>query len=119
MKEINFYKTEFGDCPIEQFLNSLTSKQAQKVLWVLKLLEEAPVPPAQYFNKLVDSGDIWEVKVPMGYDIFQLLGFEDEQLMIFNHAFQNPSQKNQLQEELKIADERKRDYFNRKQITTL
>ncbi|MEN8215944.1 MAG: type II toxin-antitoxin system RelE/ParE family toxin [Pseudomonadota bacterium] len=114
MKEVHFYKTESGDCPIEQFLNELSAKQAQKVLWVLQLIEEVSVLPAQYFNKLADTEDIWEISVQMSHNIFELLGFEDEQLMVLNHAFQNPSQKNQLQEEIKIAESCKRDYLNRK-----
>ncbi len=116
MNEVHFYKTESGDCPIEQFLNSLTGKQAQKVLWVLQLLGDASVPPAQYFKRLPDTDDIWEVRVPMGHDIFELLGFMDEQLMVLNHAFQNPTEKNQLQEEVKIAESRKQEYLNRKPL---
>jgi len=115
MNEVHFYKTESGDCPIEQFLNSLTGKQAQKVLWVLQLLGDAPAPPAQYFKILADTEYIWEVKVPMGYDLFELLGFMDGQSMVLNHAFQNPAGKNQLQEEIKIAESRKQEYLNRKQ----
>jgi DNA-binding HxlR family transcriptional regulator len=114
MKEVHFYKTESGDCPIEQFLNELTAKQARKVLWVLQLIEDVSVLPAQYFNKLADTEDIWEISVQMSHNIFELLGFEDEQLMVLNHAFRNPSHKNQLQEEIKIAESCKRDYLNRK-----
>jgi hypothetical protein len=39
MKEIHFDRTESSYCPIEEFLNSLTGKQAQKVVWVLQLIE--------------------------------------------------------------------------------
>ncbi len=116
MKVLNFYKTESGHCPVEVFLNSLTSQQAQKVIWVLQLLEEAPVPPAQYFNKLIEVEDIWEIKVPVKYHVINLLVFfETEQLIVLTHGFMGPSQKGQLQEEIKIADLRKQDYFNRKQ----
>lgn len=114
MKEVHFYKTESGDCPIKQFLKSLTGKQAQKVVWVLQLFEDVPTPPSQYFNKLANAEDIWEITVLIGHDLFDLLGFKDGQLMVLNHAFQNISPKNQLQEEIKIAGSRKQDYFNRK-----
>ncbi len=33
-----FYRTEKGQCPVEEFLDSLPSKVAQKVTWVLKLI---------------------------------------------------------------------------------
>jgi hypothetical protein len=41
MKEIIFYKLKSGKSPIEEFLDSLSSKEAQKVVWVLQLIEEA------------------------------------------------------------------------------
>jgi phage-related protein len=114
MKEINFYKTDLGKCPIEEFLNSLTGKQAQKVVWVLKLIEELKTPPAQYLKKLVNTDDIWEVRVQLGNNIFRLLGFfENEQSLILNHAFVKKTQKTPSQE-IEIAESRKKDYFNRK-----
>ena len=53
MREILFYRTESGSSPVEDFLDSLESKQAQKVAWVLQLIEELDVVPSQYFKKLV------------------------------------------------------------------
>jgi len=35
MREIKFYKTESGKRPIDDFLEALSSKQSQKVTWVL------------------------------------------------------------------------------------
>ncbi len=46
MKEIVFYRTESGKCPVEEFLDSLTAKQAQKVVWVLNLIEELDDVPS-------------------------------------------------------------------------
>lgn len=39
MKKILFYKTKQGKSPIEDFLDSLSTKEVQKVLWYLNLLE--------------------------------------------------------------------------------
>ena len=75
MRTISFYRTESGDCPVEGFLDSLTGKQAQKVLWVLQLIEELNRVPSQYFKKLVDTDEIWEVRVQFGSNIFRMLGF--------------------------------------------
>ena len=75
MREISFYKTTAGKSPVEEFLDSLTGKQAQKVAWVLRLIEEIDKVPAQYFKKLPGTADIWEVRVQMGGDIVRLLGF--------------------------------------------
>jgi len=40
MRTVTFYRLPNGQSPIESFLDSLTGKQAQKVLWVLPLIEE-------------------------------------------------------------------------------
>jgi hypothetical protein len=39
MREIVFYRKNDGHSPIEEFLDSLSSKEAKKVAWVLKLIE--------------------------------------------------------------------------------
>ncbi|WP_293131717.1 hypothetical protein [Okeania sp. SIO3I5] len=58
MREILFYKTDSGYCPVEDFIDSLSGKQAQKVLWVLRLVEELDSVPSQYLKKLVNTNDI-------------------------------------------------------------
>jgi len=40
MKEILFYKMPSGKSPIDDFLDSLSSKETKKVVWVMKLVEE-------------------------------------------------------------------------------
>ncbi len=77
MRTINFYRLLNGNSPVEQFLDFLAGKQAQKVLWVLQLIEELEVIPRQYFKKPADSEGIWEVRIQFGNDIFRLLGFFD------------------------------------------
>ncbi|MCV6637325.1 type II toxin-antitoxin system RelE/ParE family toxin [Candidatus Albibeggiatoa sp. nov. NOAA] len=114
MKEIHFYQTESGHNPITDFLDSLSSKQAQKVIWVLKLIEEMDNIPTQYLKKLVNTDDIWEVRVVISGNAFRLLGFfEDEQLIVLNHAFQKKTQKTPLKD-IKLAETRKREYLSRK-----
>ena len=58
MKQINFYRNEKGRCYVEEFLDSLNGKQAQKVVWVLRLIEELDTVPSQYLRKLVNTDDI-------------------------------------------------------------
>ena len=115
MREIHFYRTSTGSCPIEEFLDSLDGKQAQKVAWVLQLVEEMDNVPVQYFKKLVNTDGIWEVRVQISGNIFRLLGFlENERLVILNHAFQKKTQKTP-RKEIKIAESRMNDYLNRRQ----
>ncbi len=114
MRTIRFYRSDSGACPIIDFLDSLSGKQARKVTWTLRLIEEMPVVPTKYFKKLVNTDDIWEVRVQCGNDIFRLLGFFDgESVVILNHGFQKKTQKTP-KKEIQIAESRKKEYPNRR-----
>ena len=114
MRKIHFYRTESGYCPAEKFLDSLSGKQAQKVAWVLRLIEEMENIPAHYFKKLVNTRDIWEVRIQADGDIFRLLGFlENKHLFILTHACQKKTQKIP-QKESRVAERRKQDYLRRR-----
>ncbi|CCI20236.1 Genome sequencing data, contig C287 (modular protein) [Microcystis aeruginosa PCC 9807] len=114
MKEIVFYRTQSGASPVEDFLNSLSGKQAQKVLWVLRLIQELDSVPSQYLKKLVNTDDIWEVRVQVGNNIFRLLGFfVESDLIILTNGFAKKTQKTPSQE-INLAQQRKRDYLNRR-----
>ena len=94
-------------------MDSLTGKQAQKVVWVLRLIEELEIVPHQYFEKLVNTEDIWEVRVQFGGDIFRLLGFfAGSSLLILTNGFAKKSQKTPRQE-IDLATRRKGEYLSR------
>ncbi|OVE77055.1 hypothetical protein BVX97_00050, partial [bacterium E08(2017)] len=66
------------------------------------------------FQKRVNTDDIWEVRVKIGSNIFRLRGFFDgSKLVVISHAVQKKTQKTPRQA-IKLAEERKRDYFRRK-----
>ena len=99
---------------MEDFLGSLKSKQLQKVTWTLKLIEDLPIVPSQYFKKLINTDDIWEVRVLIKNDIFRILGFFDrDDLVVLNYAFQKKTQKIPPRA-IKTAEKRKKDYFERR-----
>jgi phage-related protein len=116
MREIKFYRSSSGRCPIEDYLDSLSGKQVQKVAWVLQIIEELEVVPTKYFKKLVNTDDIWEVRVQLGNNIFRLLGFfQDEQLVILTNGFTKKDQKTP-KNEIELAEQRKKEYLSRKEI---
>ena len=75
VREVIFYKTSTGRSPVEEFFDTLSSKQAQKVAWVLNLVEELDMVPTPYFHKIPGTDDLWEVRAKAGSNIFRLLGF--------------------------------------------
>ena len=113
MRTINFYKTDAGISPVEEFLDSLNSEQAQKVVWVMQLIEELEMPPKQYFKKLKNTDDIWEIRVIYSGSIFRILGFFlDHSVFIATNGFQKKTQKTPAAEILR-ATRYKRDYLRR------
>ncbi len=113
VREIIFYKTENGKCPVEEFLDSLTSKQAKKVTWVMSLVETIETVPKQYLKKLESSDGIWEIRIDFGSDTFRLLGFMHKgNLVILTNAFAKKSQKTPSSE-IKLAEQRKMDHLER------
>lgn len=111
---ILFYRDHDGRSPVEDFLDSLPTKHALKVTWVLSLIEELDRVPKTYFKLLTNTEGIWEVRAQVGNNIFRLLGFfENDHLVILTHGFQKKSQKTPKQE-ISLAQSRKPDHLRRK-----
>lgn len=80
----------------------------------MSLVEDLDNVPGQYFQKMVNTDHLWEIRVKAGSDIFRILGFFDGATMVvLSHAFQKKTQKTP-QQAIRLAQERKLDYFRRK-----
>jgi len=52
------------------------------------------VVPTQYFQKMINTDDLWEIRVKVVGDIFRILCFLDgRKLVVLSHAFQKKTQK--------------------------
>lgn len=115
MKTIAFYRTVAGNCPVEDHLDNLTDAQVTKIAWVLKLIREIDHVPSKYFKKLVNTDDIWEVRIDVGKNTFRLLGFYyGKELIILTNSFQKKTQKTP-KNEIELAEKRKKEYLSRRQ----
>ena len=113
VREVKFYRTSTGRSPVQEFLDTLSSKQAQKTAWVINLVEDLNVVPGQYFQKMSNTDDLWEIRVKVASNIFRFLGFFDgSKLVVLSHAFQKKTQQTPLHA-IRLAEERKKDYFRR------
>jgi phage-related protein len=116
MRAIHFYRLDNGNCPVEEYLDTLSNKQVEKVFYVLELVESLDIIPRKFFKKLESTDDIWEVRVQLGNNIFRLLGFFDgAELIVLNHAFTKKTQKIP-NNDIKIAEQRKKDYSLRRRM---
>ena len=113
MREIQFYRTLSDSCPVEEVFDTFSDKQVEKVLWVLRLIRDIDFIPKEYFKKLVNTDDIWEIRVKSGDNIFRILGFfYKNDIIILTNGFIKKTQKIPLKE-IKLAQDKKKDYFER------
>lgn len=114
MKQIMFYKTASGNCPVQEHLDGLPDKTVQKIVWVLRLVRDLERVPANYMKKLVNTDDIWEVRVDVGRNTFRLLGFfAGRELVVLTNSFQKKKQETP-QSEIRLAEARKNEYLKRR-----
>jgi len=115
IRKVIFFQLDNGRVPVAEFLDSLSNKQVEKIFFVLDLIESLEHVPARFLKKLGSTDDIWEVRIQYAGNIFRLLGFFDgHNLIVLNHAFAKKTQK-VPRKEIKIAEQRKADYFSRRQ----
>ena len=112
-RTIEFYHTENGKCPVEEFIDALNGKDAQKVLWVFRLVESLDRVPFQYFKKLVGTEDIWECRVPALAGTFRFFSFFfEENKLIITHGYSKKTQKTDPRE-IRRAERYRQDYIKR------
>lgn len=114
IRDVKFYKTADGFCPVLEFIDSLSGKAARKVTWTLSLLEELESLPSTYFKKLVNTDGIWEVRVSLGSDIYRIFCFfAGNSVVILTHGLVKKTQKTPPSE-IDRAEAYKREYLSRR-----
>lgn len=113
VREIIFFETDFGEKPVEQFLDSLDSAPRAKVVWTLELLRTQQMVRLRNFEKKLAGSDLWEVRTEYAGNIYRLLAaFMKNNRVILLHAFQKKSQKTPRQD-MEIAELRQKRYLQR------
>ncbi|HLG29665.1 MAG TPA: type II toxin-antitoxin system RelE/ParE family toxin [Candidatus Brocadiales bacterium] len=111
---VTFYKTADGKCPVRDFLDSLPGKVAQKVTWVLNLLEDLDIVPSSYFKKLGGTEEIWECRIKFGSNAYRIFCFfTDSSVVVLTHGFVKKSQK-LPKHEIEKAEAYRRDFLRRR-----
>ena len=113
-RTVVFYKTVDGKRPIKNFLDSLSGKAAQKITWILSLLEDLDIVPSSYFKKLSGTEEILECRVKfssIAYRIFCF--FADNSVIALTHGVIKKSQRTPKYE-IEKAEAYRRDFFKRR-----
>ncbi|MGI9172509.1 MAG: type II toxin-antitoxin system RelE/ParE family toxin [Chthoniobacterales bacterium] len=112
MREIIFYKSDFGDKPVEQFLSDLEPSARAKMVRSLEMLRALPVVPSKFWYKMSDQ-KLWGVRAEYAGNIYRVLATTAKgNRVILLHGFQKKTQKTPKQD-MEIAQQRQKRYFQR------
>ncbi len=111
-REIVFYKKSTGECPTEEFLDSLPKKLLIKILSVFKLVENEEIISKRFFKKLTGTS-LFEIRVMWESNIYRFpCFFEKNNIVILTHGFQKKTMKTP-KKELDKAEKYYNDYIRR------
>ena len=109
---IDFYVTESGKCPVEEFIGSLEPKMQAKVLRTIDLLEANGTDLREPYSKSVGGG-IFELRIKQGSDISRVLYFFFAgNMAILTNGFMKKSQRTPPGEK-ELAKKYRDDYERR------
>ena len=112
MFDIDFYRTESGKCPTEEYLDSLNKKLRAKTLRSISILEEFGNELRHPISGPLDDG-IFELRTITGNDITRILYFFlVGEKIILTHGFTKKTQKTPLRE-IEKAKIYRQDYMKR------
>ena len=109
---IGFLRTEGGGCPVEDFLDGLAPKDAQKVLWVFRLIESLERVPTTYLKKLTGSQEIWEVRAQGARQACRALAFRHGDTLWVMNGYSKKSGRTDARG-IRRADRMRRDFIVR------
>ena len=109
---VEFYETEDGKKPVEEFLDSLNDKMAAKMVGLMELLEEKGNELRMPYSEALGDG-IFELRCKQGTDITRVLYFfYYGGKIIITNGFTKKTQKIPSNE-IKLAKGRRTDWIRR------
>ena len=109
---VEFYETENGNIPVEEFLNMLDVKMRAKLLGIIKILQEKGNRLREPYSKHLDDG-IFELRGKVGSDISRVLYyFYYNKKIILTNGFIKKTQKTP-KTEIDKAKKYRSDYLER------
>ena len=112
MFQLEFYETEDGKKPVEEFLDSLDNKMAAKLISLMEILEEKGMELRLPYSEFLEDG-IFELRCKVGSNITRTLYFfyVGKRIVVTN-GFVKKTQKTP-KGEIKLAKDRRADWLVR------
>lgn len=109
---MNYYKTQNGNCPAKEFLNSLDEKMQARLFRLLYLLEQNGNELREPYSKILTDG-IFELRAQQGNNIARVLYFfMVGQKIIITNGFVKKTQKTP-KKEIELAKKYRKEYLER------
>jgi phage-related protein len=101
-----------------EFYNDLDKKVQDKIDWVFELIKTVDLIPKRFFEHVVNTDGIYEIRVAYESNIYRIFCFFDEgNLVVLINSFQKKSHKTP-KNEIEFAKKLKKQYFVDKKIET-
>ena len=118
-RTIEFYRTKNGKCPVIEFLDRIDGRDAQKILWVFRLIERIDHVPKPYLKKPSGTNGIWECRVRTTGGAYRFFSFfVEEGNLIVTHGYLKKTSKTDMQQ-IRRAERYQQDYLARKKGASL
>lgn len=110
---VEFYLTEAGASPVEEFLSDLDIKTQVRFAWSIEQLRIQNVRAGEPLVKPIE-GKLWELRRASDGNIYRLMYFFFVgRTIVFLHGFQKKTEKTPRRE-IDVAQARMDDYIKRK-----
>lgn len=108
-----FYRSEEGKSPVEEFLKGLDDKTQARFIWAIEQLQVQNVHAGEPLVKHLE-GKLWELRRASSGNIYRLLYFFfTGRKIVFVHGFQKKTPKTPRRE-IELAQTRMDDYIKQK-----
>ena len=112
--EIIFYKTDKGEIPVKDFLDSLNDKMRAKMLLSVRIVRENGYQARMPYSEELEDG-IFELRAKVGTDISRVLYFfVVGRKIVLTNGFIKKTQKTP-RTEIERAKRYRADYFSREE----
>ena len=113
--DVQFYETENGERPVEEFIFSLDEKMQAKFIGLIDLLAVNGTNLREPYSKYLEEG-IFELRCKVGNTISRaMFFFYYNHRIIFTNAFIKKTKKTP-RNEIRLAKERRKKYMQREDI---
>jgi len=111
--QVIFYEDAHGDCPVEEFLNTIDTKLSAKAYRFLELLSQFGADLREPYSKHLDDG-IFELRVRFASNTIRILYFFTEnRCVILTNGFVKKTKKTP-NNEIERAKACRQDYLERR-----